>query len=198
VTYLVEAFSGYNSRWNRIILPKLFPNAQSVSQSEAFVIFLGANDSNSHELNPLQHVPADEYGENLVAMVKYLQSLGVSEKKIVLVGPPPCDTVAWGKACELRGSPMAKDNKVTSLYNDKCHSAATVTSCHFIDIYSVMMNTENWQSFLSDGLHLSKAGSRFLFEQVWTCLDTLTSSLPSNMPEWRDVNADDPQRSLNL
>jgi len=193
---LSRGFAGYNSCWCRIALSKLFPTAQSVSDVAAFVIFLGANDSNSLELNPRQHVPVDEFGENLIAMVKYLQSLGLSERKIILVGPPPCDTIAWSKESEKRGYPMAKDNKVAGLYNDKCRNAASVTSSNFIDLYSAMMNNQAWQSFFCDGLHLSPAGSQFLFAQLCPCVDSLTATLPLYLPEWDEVNLEDPASSL--
>ena len=69
---LNRGFSGYNSRWNRLILPRIVP-AQTASEVVGVIMLLGANDSTLLEFDKEQHVPLDEYIENLKAMVHYLQ-----------------------------------------------------------------------------------------------------------------------------
>ena len=45
-----------------------------------------------------------------------------------------------------------------------------------------------WKSFLSDGLHLSSAGNKFLFEQLWNKhIEELTREDALFLPEWRDL-----------
>ncbi len=66
-----RGFSGYNSQWCRIMLPRIITTSDA-SSTAAVVICLGANDSNRPDLNPRQHVPLDSYRENIVAIVKYL------------------------------------------------------------------------------------------------------------------------------
>ncbi len=68
---LNRGFSGYNTRWNKIILPRIITK-EMAPDIAAVTIFLGANDSNKLELNPRQHVPVEEYKQNLVDMVNYL------------------------------------------------------------------------------------------------------------------------------
>ena len=65
-----RGFSGYNTRWNKIILPRLV-TSEMAPEIAAITIFLGANDSNN-ELNSKQMVPIDEYKQNMIEMVKYL------------------------------------------------------------------------------------------------------------------------------
>jgi hypothetical protein len=67
-----RGFSGYNTRWNRIVLPQIL-HPHDWQHVVGFVIFLGANDSVLPDLNPSQHVPIEEYKENLIAMVQSLQ-----------------------------------------------------------------------------------------------------------------------------
>lgn len=55
---------------------------------------------------------------------------------------------------------------------------------------------QDWREFLSDGLHLSQRGSRYLFDVVWPLVETRTAHLPLILPAWRDVNADCPDKSL--
>ena len=53
------------------MLPRII-SAENSKDVAAFVIFLGANDSNKPERNPRQHCPVNEYEDNLFAMVEYL------------------------------------------------------------------------------------------------------------------------------
>lgn len=64
-----RGYSGYNTRMCRPLLPTLFPTEQSLEGCQLFTIFLGANDASTAE----QHVPVEEYTENLIWMVKYVQ-----------------------------------------------------------------------------------------------------------------------------
>lgn len=66
-----RGFSGYNTRWNKLILPRIV-DAEMAKDLAAVVILLGANDSNRGDLNPTQHIPLEEYKLNLVHMVEYL------------------------------------------------------------------------------------------------------------------------------
>jgi len=192
---LNRGFSGYNSRWNKIVLPRLFPTRDSARGIAAFVIFMGANDSSSAELNLLQHVPAEEYKQKLKCMVEYLQSLGLN-KEIILMGPPACDTEAWSKTCIVRGVAMAKDNDVVDHYNKLCEQAAKETGCQFLDIYTPMMSAQNWSAFLSDGLHLSEHGSQFIFQHLWPVLERLKTDCSLRFPDWHEFQTKDPIKTL--
>lgn len=66
-----RGFSGYTSRACRIILPRLF-STENISKIKAFVICIGANDSNDAKSKTNQHVPLDEYCKNLENMIQYL------------------------------------------------------------------------------------------------------------------------------
>ena len=66
-----RGFSGYNSRWCRVVTPRVFTKT-NVSGVAAFVLFIGANDANRPTLNPDQHVPLGEYQQNILDIVKEL------------------------------------------------------------------------------------------------------------------------------
>lgn len=55
---------------------------------------------------------------------------------------------------------------------------------------------QDFSSYLSDGLHLSAEGSRFVAAQLWARLGEKLSALPSLVPYWRDVDHTDPEASL--
>eukprot|EP00106_Octopus_bimaculoides_P019821 XP_014787263.1 PREDICTED: isoamyl acetate-hydrolyzing esterase 1 homolog [Octopus bimaculoides] len=67
-----RGFSGYNSRWCKKILSSVL-NKNELKDAVFVTIFLGANDCADEKINPLQHVPVDEYKNNMVEMVQMLQ-----------------------------------------------------------------------------------------------------------------------------
>ena len=68
---LNRGFAGYNTRWNKILLPRIITK-EMASDIAAVTIFLGTNDSNNVELYPRPHVPVEEYKQNLIDMISYL------------------------------------------------------------------------------------------------------------------------------
>ena len=72
-----RGFSGYNTRWNRILLPRLV-TSDNAGDIVVFVIFLGANDACVKHLSPGHHIPVHDYRNNLVAMVDYLKVSSIS------------------------------------------------------------------------------------------------------------------------
>lgn len=54
--------------------------------------------------NPQQHVPVQEYSENLKEIARFLASAGVSADRVIFISPPPVHEPAWEKECMLKGS----------------------------------------------------------------------------------------------
>ncbi|NXU61508.1 IAH1 esterase, partial [Horornis vulcanius] len=103
-----RGLSGYNTRWAKLILPRLITESTSADSIVAVTIFFGANDSALKELNPKQHVPLEEYAANLKSMVQYLKSVDVTADRIILITPPPLHEPAWEKACLAKGKGMMR------------------------------------------------------------------------------------------
>jgi lysophospholipase L1-like esterase len=69
VDVLNRGFSGYNSRW-----AKLMVHDAVISEDPHLVfIFFGANDAVDHRV--LQHVPLEEYQDNLDEMVRLMKKV---------------------------------------------------------------------------------------------------------------------------
>lgn len=64
-----RGFSGYTTRLCLPLLKILYPNAESLQNTAAFFIFLGANDASFG----WQKVDLPEYKSNLCHMISYLQ-----------------------------------------------------------------------------------------------------------------------------
>ncbi len=71
-----------------------------------YQLYTGANDSSKAELNPKQHIPLDEYRDNLSKIVDFLQSRynscpwnqeNGSKLYIVVIAPPPVHSERWRK-----------------------------------------------------------------------------------------------------
>lgn len=90
-----RGFSGYNSRQGKQMLPHLFssPAPHSAQRPCLFTtVFFGANDAAAPHCSPCQHVPADEYEDNIAAIT--VAAAAVSEA-VVVISPPPVDSVRW-------------------------------------------------------------------------------------------------------
>lgn len=60
--------------------------------------------SSDPDKNPQQHVPLQEYLENLKEISRLLASAGVSADKVIFITPPPLHEPAWEKECTLKGN----------------------------------------------------------------------------------------------
>ncbi|CAO2604928.1 Isoamyl acetate-hydrolyzing esterase 1 homolog [Lemmus lemmus] len=194
---LNRGFSGYNTRWAKIILPRLIRKESSMENPVAVTIFFGANDSSLKGENPKQHVPLEEYGANLRDMVQYLTSVGIPQERVILITPPPLHEAAWEKECILKGWKLNRLNTVVGEYANACLQAARDCGTDVLDLWTLMQkDNQDFSSYLSDGLHLSPMGNEFLFLNLWPLLDKKLSSLPWLLPYWKDVEEAKPELSL--
>ncbi|XP_032285913.1 isoamyl acetate-hydrolyzing esterase 1 homolog isoform X1 [Phoca vitulina] len=194
---LNRGFSGYNTRWAKIILPRLIRKENSLDSPVAVTIFFGANDSALKDENPKQHVPLAEYVANLESMVGYLQEAGVPRSRVVLITPPPLCEAAWEQECLLQGCKLNRLNSVVGEYAGACLQVAQDCGIDVLDLWTLMQkDTQDFSSYLSDGLHLSPKGNEFLFSHLWPLIEKKVSSLPLLLPYWRDVAEAKPELSL--
>ncbi|XP_057598768.1 isoamyl acetate-hydrolyzing esterase 1 homolog isoform X3 [Hippopotamus amphibius kiboko] len=231
---LNRGFSGYNTRWAKIILPRLIRKGNSLDNPVAVTIFFGANDCalkavppRRHELrpfvnmhrprhrpqqtcmwlkrprssrtdeNPKQHIPLEEYVANLRSMVGYLRSVGVPEGRLVLITPPPLCEAAWEQECLRQGCKLNRLNLVVGEYARACLQVAQDCGIDALDLWTLMQkDSQDFSSYLSDGLHLSPKGNEFLFSHLWPLIEKKVSSLPLLLPYWRDIAEAKPELSL--
>ncbi|PON35186.1 Lipase [Parasponia andersonii] len=168
---LVRGYGGYNTRWAFFLLHHLFP-LNSANPPAAVTIFFGANDAAIlGRQSERQHVPIDEYKENLRRMVLHLKGCSPTVL-VVLITPPPVDeegrnayarSLYGEKAREL----PERTNEVTGLYAKQCIELAKEMGLRSIDLWSKMQETQGWQKkFLRDGLHLTPDGNAVVHQEV--------------------------------
>ncbi|XP_027477416.1 isoamyl acetate-hydrolyzing esterase 1 homolog isoform X2 [Zalophus californianus] len=140
---LNRGFSGYNTRWAKIILPRIIRKGNSLDSPVAVTIFFGANDS------------------------------------------------------ALKGCRLNRLNSVVGEYAGACSQVAQDCGVDVLDLWTLMQkDTQDFSSYLSDGLHLSPKGNEFLFSHLWPLIEKKVSSLPLLLPYWRDVAEAKPELSL--
>lgn len=174
---LNRGFSGYNTRHALEMIPRVFRTIQQDEQDRVLfcTVFLGANDSAIK--GERQHVPIDEFEQNIEKIVKDIRSRldGDTPTPIILITPPPIDTDRWDAYCLKRGFGGGHHLEQTQLYGERVKSVASkLESCHLLDSFTLLGGTDiaTATSYLSDGLHLNGAGNRKLFEGLYSLLQT--------------------------
>lgn len=75
---VLRGYSGYNTRWALKVLDRVFPtvghDGAAAAPPVAVTVFFGANDASLPDrYAAFQHVPVDEYKQNLHAIVSSLK-----------------------------------------------------------------------------------------------------------------------------
>ncbi|KAI3970490.1 hypothetical protein MKX01_024137 [Papaver californicum] len=170
VDVVVRGYGGYNSRWALFLLQTLLVGY--TNPPIAVTIFFGANDAALlGRASERQHVPVEEYKENLRNIVRHFKELSPA-MLVVIITPPPIDeegrneyarSLYGDKAREL----SERTNEVTGVYAKQCIELAKELGVYSINLWSKMQETEGWQKkFLSDGLHLTAEGNAIVHEEV--------------------------------
>ncbi|XP_077885826.1 isoamyl acetate-hydrolyzing esterase 1 homolog isoform X3 [Ictidomys tridecemlineatus] len=143
-------WSGYNTRWAKIILPRLIRKGNNLDNPVVVTIFFGANDSALKDENPKQHIPLEEYVANLKSMVQYLKSVDVPEHRVILITPPPLCETAWEKECIMQGWKINRLNSVVGEYASVCLQVAQDCGTDVLDLWT-MMQKDNEETGESTG-----------------------------------------------
>ena len=184
---LNRGYSGYNTRHAVDLLPTVFGG--DMGSSLFVTVFFGANDAtlpSDKEHN--QHVPVDEYEQNLKTIVSDLRKK-LKETPIILITPPPLDENAWDHFCrEQYDSLDPRSNAASKLYGERTKLVANEFGCSLVDSFTLLGGNGDVASYgetLEDGLHLSAKGNDLLFDGL---MDVIKRDHPNLAPK---VNEDD-------
>eukprot|EP00899_Mesostigma_viride_P008208 jgi/Mesvir1/17389/Mv08688-RA.1 len=194
-----RGYSGYNTRWAKHMLPKLFPPYKGSPPAQPLIatVFFGANDAAMPDGDSARaHVPLAEYKDNLRHIVADIKASGDGSTLVILIAPPPVDVVARRKyALQLYGDKASglpdRTNPVTGTYADACREVAAQLGCPVVDLWTAMQAQPDWPFFLSDGLHLTERGNAFVFQQLVEAIKGADAArLPAALPYDFPLNAD--------
>ncbi|KAF2311416.1 hypothetical protein GH714_022799 [Hevea brasiliensis] len=200
---LVRGYGGYNTRWALFLLHHLFP-IDSTKPPVAVTIFFGANDAAlKGRTSDRQHVPVEEYKENLRKIVQHLKEC--SPTMLIVLITPPIDeegrkqfakSVYGDKAMEL----PERTNEMAGVYARQCVELAKDLGICSIDIWYKMQETEGWQKkFLSDGLHLTPEGNAVVYQEVVRVFNDAQLSaeeMPYDFPHHSKIDGKNPEKAF--
>mmetsp|Transcript_10127 Transcript_10127/g.15082 ORF Transcript_10127/g.15082 Transcript_10127/m.15082 type:complete len:263 (+) Transcript_10127:109-897(+) len=180
---LNRGYSGYNTEWILKLLEtkKADVFANDPKNVVLMTVFLGANDASSSAFNPRQHVPLPKYKENLKQIVSVIRHECGDAVKIIIIGPPPIHHEARlryqvERYGEKATGKLERTCGLAGDYSNAAREAADEINVPFLNLWKDMLEEENWQSFLSDGLHLSGEGNKFVGEKL---LEFISMHFPS-------------------
>lgn len=175
---LNRGYSGYNTRFY-LQLPPLLEEEEEEKHNTVVlaVIFFGANDAALLEQDAHHHVPLDEYQLNLATLVEQTRRW---TKNILLIAPPPVHHEQRLAYQKLRFGDKAtgvleRTLEQTGRYAKACVEVAASLQLPCLDLYTSMLQQEDWASFLNDGLHFSAKGHEFVGTQL---LQTIQEQFP--------------------
>ncbi|XP_065875556.1 GDSL esterase/lipase At5g62930-like [Euphorbia lathyris] len=195
---LVRGYGGYNTRWALFLLCHIFP-LNTTTHPAAVTVFFGANDAAlKGRSSDRQHVPVEEYKENLRKIVLHLKKCSPA-MLVVLITPPPIDEQgrkASSKSMEL----PERTNEMAGIYARQCVDLTNDLGIRSIDIWSKMQETEGWQKkFLRDGLHLTPEGNSVVSQEVigvfresWRAAE----QMPYDFPHQSKIDGQNPEKAF--
>ncbi|KAF3437016.1 hypothetical protein FNV43_RR19769 [Rhamnella rubrinervis] len=201
---LVRGYGGYNTRWALFLLHHIF-SLDYIKPPAVATVFFGANDAAIlGRQSEKQHVPAEEYKENLRKIVLHMKECSPTIL-IVLITPPPVDEEGRNEYARSLYGENARElpertNETTGIYAKQCVELAKEMGLSFIDLWSKMQETEGWQKkFLSDGLHLTPDGNAVLHRELIRVLSKSWFSaeeMPYDFPHHSNIDGKNPEKAF--
>ncbi len=194
--FMNRGFSGYNTEWAGLILPRLLLQ----DQPDLAVVFFGSNDATLAEVNPHQHVDLDRYKANLDKICLQLMSTILPSSSLLLVAPPPVCEERWREYCTAQSLPNgeALSNEVTGLYASAVLELGVERGVTTLDLYGELSKRGNLQEYLIDGLHLSRHGNEVVGSLMILILEEKLKATATVFSDWKDIDPSDARNTLGL
>ncbi|XP_068636799.1 GDSL esterase/lipase At5g62930 [Aristolochia californica] len=193
---VVRGYSGYNTKWALFLLNELFPLGFA-TPPVAVTVFFGANDAALlGRTGERQHVPIEDYKENLRKIVHHLKECSET-MLVVLITPPPIDESGRKEYARLQYGDNATElpertNEMAGVYAEACRGVAKDLGALSIDLWSKMQEKEGWQKkFLRDGLHLTAEGNAIVHSEVVRLFNDAglcASEMPYDFPHHSQID----------
>ncbi|XP_009603625.1 GDSL esterase/lipase At5g62930 [Nicotiana tomentosiformis] len=203
---LNRGYGGYNTKWGLFLLHHLFP-LDAPTPPVAATIFFGANDAALlGRTSERQHVPLEEYKENLRRIIQHLKKCSPSILAVLITPPPVDEAGRFEQARSMYGDKAMelpeRTNEVTGEYAKQCVELARELGLPSINLWSKMQETEGWQKkFLSDGLHLTAEGNAIVHQEVVKALNEAGISaqkMPYDVPHHSEIDGQNPEKAFQL
>ncbi|CAI7614761.1 unnamed protein product [Penicillium manginii] len=190
-----RGFSGYTTAHAVKIFHQFFPSPQTVNV-RLMTIFFGANDACVQGHN--QHVPLEVYKENLKKIIQH-PATRAQNPRIVIITIPPVNEYQLEKFDNDKDTPHpSRTASLAKTYATAAREVGASLNVAVADVWSAFMATTGWtegqplagsrdlpnneefSGLFTDGLHLTSAGYRIVFEEV---IKTIRANWPDQDPE---------------
>ncbi|CAL0330134.1 unnamed protein product [Lupinus luteus] len=201
---LVRGYGGYNTKWALFLLNHIFPLG-SPKPPIATTIFFGANDAALlGRTSERQHVPIEDYKQNLRKIVLHLKEYSPSMQIVLITPPPVSEEGRLRYAKSLYGEKAMKlperTNEAAGQYAKACVEIAKEMSVWSVNLWPKMQETNGWQDkFLSDGLHLTPEGNAVVFEElikVFNEAGLSADEMPWDLPHHSQIDEKNPETAF--
>ncbi|KAJ5815661.1 Esterase SGNH hydrolase-type subgroup [Penicillium riverlandense] len=202
-----RGLAGYTTAHAIKIFHKFFPSPQTANV-RFMTIFFGANDAcvPGHD----QHVPLDQYKENLKKIIQH-PATKAQNPRIILLTPPPVNEYQLEGFDASKGTPHpSRTAAYTKLYAAAAREVGAELGVPVADLWTAFMQTTGWQdgqpligsrdapnnanleTLFTDGLHLTPDGYRIVYDAVMQVIvrnwpDQDPEVLPMVFPSWLDA-----------
>ncbi|XP_072998338.1 GDSL esterase/lipase At5g45920 [Typha latifolia] len=199
---VLRGYSGYNTRWVLKVMEKVVAGiVEDENPPAAVTVFFGANDASLPDrCSGFQHVPIEEYQQNLRDICSFLKKRWPSTV-VILITPPPIDEDGRLRDPYGDGSLPERTNESAGVFAKACIAVANESGIPVIDVWSKMQQFPDWEkSLLRDGLHFTASGNKILYEEVVKTLEDVGLSLktlPADLPLFSDLDRNDPLKSFS-
>uniref|UniRef100_K7MTI7 SGNH hydrolase-type esterase domain-containing protein n=1 Tax=Glycine max TaxID=3847 RepID=K7MTI7_SOYBN len=130
---ILRGYSGWNSRRAVQVLDEIFPK-NATEQPELIIVYFGGNDSLlPHPSGLGQHVPLQEYIENMRKIAIHLKSLSKKTRLIFLGAPPVNEAQIYGTSV-LQGQRL-RNNESCRIYSEACLELCREMNIMAIDLW---------------------------------------------------------------
>ena len=196
---LNRGFAGYNSELLKRALPRLI-NGELCKEIACLTLCVGANDSWSPIDRPKYNpsLPLERYTANVVQMVEFLLSNGLSKEKILLITPPTIVPDLWAEFCK-KNVPFVieKTPEHTRKYADAMIDVGKQFDIKTFDMFELTSREEHLSKAFVDGLHFSDYGAKLLCDLIRADVERLVEqhrgTNRQNFPTHQDVNYNEPE-----
>ncbi|XP_020218664.1 GDSL esterase/lipase CPRD49 [Cajanus cajan] len=165
---VLRGYSGWNSRRALQVLDEIFPK-NATEQPSLVIVYFGGNDSLlPHPSGLGQHVPLQEYIENMRKIAVHLKSLSKKTRIIFLSAPPVNEAQIYRNS--LPGQRL-RTNESCRVYSEACLELCREMDIKAIDLWSALQKRDDWRDVcFTDGVHLTCEGSNIVAKEILKAL----------------------------
>ncbi|KAL2337066.1 hypothetical protein Fmac_011512 [Flemingia macrophylla] len=162
---VLRGYSGWNSRRALQVLDDIFPKNATEQQPSLVIVYFGGNDSLlPHPSGRGQHVPLQEYIENMRKIAVHLKSLSKKTRIIFLSAPPVNEAQIYGNS--VVGQRL-RTNESCRIYSEACLELCREMDIKAIDLWSALQKRDDWRDVcFTDGIHLTFEGSKIVAKEI--------------------------------